>query len=50
MHWWVRPAPGPEIPDMRDRRGAQLGMALAIGGAALFWLVLGAAVLLVHHG
>lgn len=48
--WWIRPAPGPETPGVRDRRGAQLGMALAIGGAGLFWLALGAALMALLHG
>jgi len=47
--WWIRPAPGPETPDVRDRRGAQLGMALAIGGAGLFWLALGAVLMAFLH-
>jgi len=35
--WLVQPAPWPDAPAERDRAGAQVGMALAILGCALFW-------------
>ena len=40
----VRPAPGPETPDMRDKAGAQSGMVLMLVGGGLFWLAVAAAV------
>jgi hypothetical protein len=42
--WLVQPAPAPEPPDARDRRGAQAGMTLALVGGGVFWAaVIGAA-------
>ncbi|HEX3699061.1 MAG TPA: hypothetical protein VHV27_00150 [Phenylobacterium sp.] len=35
--WLVRAAPGPDLPDARDRKGAQTGMAIALVGGGLFW-------------
>ena len=34
---FVRVAPGPELPDARDPKGAQGGMAIALLGGGLFW-------------
>lgn len=48
--WWIRAAPAPEAPDVRDRAGAQAGMALMVGAATLFWLAVGILVLIVHRG
>jgi len=48
--WWIRPAPGPEGPDSRDRKGVQAGMILALGGATLFWAGAAALILLLHRG
>lgn len=36
-------APGPELPDQRDRAGAQRGMALALLGGGAFWAAVAAA-------
>jgi hypothetical protein len=42
--WLVQPAPTPELPDARDRKGAQAGMGLALIGGGVFWAaVIGAA-------
>ena len=41
--WLVRPAPGPDLPDERDKAGAQGGMALALLGGGLFWGAVAAA-------
>lgn len=48
--FWVAPAPRPELPDVRDRKGAQLGLMLAITAAALFWLAVGAAIYIAYRG
>jgi hypothetical protein len=34
----VQPAPGPDIPERRDRAGAQKGMLIILLGGGLFWL------------
>jgi hypothetical protein len=48
--WLVRPAPGPDLPDARDRRGAQAGMAIALVGGGLFWAAaISAAVVLLRR-
>jgi hypothetical protein len=47
--WLVRPAPSPEAPDERDRKGAQGGMVLALAGGGLFWAAVGAAVWLMRR-
>lgn len=49
LRWWIRLAPGPEMPDSRDRKGAQAGMALALGGATLFWVIVAGLILLLRH-
>jgi hypothetical protein len=42
--WLVKPAPAPEPPEARDRKGAQAGMTLALIGGGAFWAaVIGAA-------
>jgi hypothetical protein len=42
----VTTAPGPEIADVRDKGGAQLGMIIMIVGGGAFWTA--AAALAVH--
>ncbi|THD80574.1 MAG: hypothetical protein E7812_07545 [Phenylobacterium sp.] len=43
--WLVQPAPGPDLPVARDRKGAQAGMAIALLGGGAFWAAaIGAAV------
>jgi hypothetical protein len=37
------------MPDSRDRKGAQAGMALALGGATLFWVIVAGLILLLRH-
>jgi hypothetical protein len=39
----VQVAPGPELPDTRDKAGVQAGMALALSLGGLFWAAAGAA-------
>lgn len=39
----VQPAPGPELPDSRDKAGAQTGMVVALTAGGLFWAAVGAA-------
>jgi hypothetical protein len=42
--WLVQSAPAPELPEARDRKGAQAGMTLALIGGGVFWAaVIGAA-------
>ncbi len=45
----VRRAPGCEAPEARDRPGAQRGMAIALIGAGLFWLMIAAGVAWLLH-
>jgi hypothetical protein len=40
---FVQVAPGPELPDVRDKAGAQTGMVLALTLGGLFWVAAGAA-------
>lgn len=40
---FIQVAPGPESGDVRDKAGAQRGMAIALIGGGLFWAALGAA-------
>jgi hypothetical protein len=40
---FVQVAPGPESPDVRDKAGAQRGMALALALGGIFWAAAGAA-------
>lgn len=40
---FVQVAPGPELPDERDKAGAQGGMALALMLGGMFWAAVGAA-------
>jgi len=39
----VQAAPAPELPDSRDKAGAQAGMALALTVGGVFWAAVGAA-------
>ncbi|HEV2532009.1 hypothetical protein [Phenylobacterium sp.] len=39
----VQVAPGPELPDARDKSGAQAGMAIALTLGGLFWAAAGVA-------
>ena len=39
----VQVAPGPELPDTRDKAGAQAGMAIALTAGGVFWAIVGAA-------
>jgi hypothetical protein len=46
----IQVAPGPELPDTRDKAGAQAGMALALTLGGAFWvLVAAAAIYLLRH-
>jgi hypothetical protein len=46
----VQVAPGPELPDARDRAGAQAGMAIALLAGGAFWALVGAVALyLLRH-
>lgn len=48
--WLVQTAPAPEPPDVRDRKGAQAGMSLALIGGGVFWAaVIGAAAYLLRR-
>ena len=40
---FVQTAPGPELPDARDKVGAQAGMALALTAGGAFWAIVGIA-------
>jgi len=40
---FVQVAPGPELPDVRDKAGAQRGMAIALTLGGIFWAAAGAA-------
>ena len=40
---FVQVAPGPELPEARDKAGAQAGMAIALTLGAAFWTLAGAA-------
>jgi hypothetical protein len=42
---FVQVAPGPELPDSRNKAGAQAGMAIALTAGGLFWAAAGAAAL-----
>lgn len=42
--WLVRPAPAPDLPEARDKAGAQRGMAIGLIGGAAFWAAVAAAV------
>jgi len=39
----VQVAPGPELPETRDKAGAQAGMAIALTVGGAFWALAGAA-------
>ena len=39
----VQTAPAQELPDSRDKAGAQAGMALALTVGGVFWAAVGAA-------
>jgi len=39
----VQVAPTPELPDVRDKAGAQAGMAIALTAGGLFWAAIGVA-------
>ena len=40
---FVQTAPGPELPDTREKAGAQAGMALALTAGGAFWAIVGVA-------
>jgi hypothetical protein len=42
---FIQVAPGPELPDTRNKAGAQGGMAIALTVGGLFWAAAGAAAL-----
>jgi hypothetical protein len=45
----IRRAPGPELPDARDRAGAQGGMAILVVAGAAFWVAAAVAVIHLTH-